>query len=243
MPPKVKAGCGGIDVFLGGFSYLNFEYLVTKLQRIMQAAPAAAFDIALNVLCEPCSKTIKSLEAITNTLNNLQLDECKAGRALVATMVPPSLAETKDKQAKLAGIQGDFLQSSGVNDLWKSINDQTSANANKPVTNMKQALAGCPQDIRDVFGTSGSVINNIAAKTGFNNQSYLDMLRGFVGDVYIIDAGDAGFQVGHTPPAIKTGMLPSTTSSTEASTPGRQEAPAHKLPTARPTSRITCGRR
>jgi len=65
---------------------------------------------------------------------------------------------------------------------------------------MKQALAGCPQDIRDVFGTSGSVINNIAAKTGFNNQAYLDMLRGFVGDVYIIDAGDAGFQVGHTPP-------------------------------------------
>ena len=50
MPPKIKAGCGGIDVFLGGFSYLNFEYLVTKLQRIMQAAPAAAFDIALNVL-------------------------------------------------------------------------------------------------------------------------------------------------------------------------------------------------
>ena len=200
MPPKVKAGCGGIDVFLGGFSYLNFEYLVTKLQRIMQAAPAAAFDIALNVLCEPCSKTIKSLEAIINTLNNLQLDECKAGRALVATMVPPSLADAKDKQAKLAGIQGDFLQSSGVNDLWKSINDQTSANANKPVTNMKQALAGCPQDIRDVFGTSGSVINNIAAKTGFNNQSYLDMLRGFVGDVYIIDAGDAGFQVGHTSP-------------------------------------------
>ena len=200
MPPKVKAGCGGIDVFLGGFSYLNFEYLVTKLQRIMQAAPAAAFDIALNVLCEPCSKTIKSLEAITNTLNNLQLDECKAGRALVATMVPPSLADTKDKQAKLASIQGDFLQSSGLNDLWKSINDQTNANSNKPVTNMKQALAGCPQDIKDVFGTSGSVIDNIAAKIGLTNQPYLDMLRGLVGDLTIIDAGNAGFQVGHTPP-------------------------------------------
>ncbi len=200
MPPKVKAGCGGIDVFLGGFSYLNFEYLVTKLQRIMQAAPAAAFDIALNVLCEPCSKTIKSLEAITNTLNNLQLDECKAGRALVATMVPPSLADTKDKQAKLASIQGDFMQSSGINDLWKSISDQTNANTNKPITNMKQALAGCSQDIKDVFGTSGSVIDNIAAKIGLTNQPYLDMLRGLVGDLTIIDAGDAGFQVGHTPP-------------------------------------------
>jgi conjugative transfer pilus assembly protein TraH len=200
MPPKVKAGCGGIDVFLGGFSYLNFEYLVTKLQRIMQAAPAAAFDIALNVLCEPCSKTIKSLEAITNTLNNLQLDECKSSRALVATVVPPSLADAKDRQAKLAGIQGDFLQSSGINDLWKSINDQTNANTNKPIADMKQALAGCPADIKDVFGTTGSVINNIAAKTGFNNPAYLDMLRGLIGDISIIDAGNAGYQVGHTPP-------------------------------------------
>lgn len=200
MPPKVKAGCGGIDVFLGGFSYLNFEYLVTKLQRIMQAAPAAAFDIALNVLCEPCSKTIKSLEAITNELNNLQLDECKSSRALVATVVPPSLTDTRDKQAKLAGIQGDFLQSSGINDLWKSINDQTNANTNKPITDMKQTLAGCPADIKDVFGTTGSVINNIAAKTGFNNAAYLDMLRGLIGDVTIVDAGDAGYQVGHTPP-------------------------------------------
>src|SRR3546814_10637619 len=31
--PKVKAGCGGIDMFLGGMSFLDPDYLVQKLER------------------------------------------------------------------------------------------------------------------------------------------------------------------------------------------------------------------
>jgi len=27
-PPRLKFGCGGIDAFMGGFSFMNFEYLV-----------------------------------------------------------------------------------------------------------------------------------------------------------------------------------------------------------------------
>ena len=40
--PSLRAGCGGIDMFLGGFSFLNVDYLVQKLQNILSAAPAAA---------------------------------------------------------------------------------------------------------------------------------------------------------------------------------------------------------
>ena len=42
--PKVKAGCGGIDMFLGGMSFLDPDYLVQKLETILQAAPAVAFQ-------------------------------------------------------------------------------------------------------------------------------------------------------------------------------------------------------
>lgn len=45
--PKVKAGCGGIDMFLGGMSFLDPEYLVQKLESILQAAPAVAFQYLL----------------------------------------------------------------------------------------------------------------------------------------------------------------------------------------------------
>ena len=39
-PPRIKAGCGGIDAFWGGVSFLNPDYLVQKLEQIVQNAPA-----------------------------------------------------------------------------------------------------------------------------------------------------------------------------------------------------------
>lgn len=34
--PKIRAGCGGIDMFLGGMSFLDPDYLVQKLESILQ---------------------------------------------------------------------------------------------------------------------------------------------------------------------------------------------------------------
>ena len=40
--PRIKSGCGGIDVFMGGMSFLNTNYLVNKLQTILSGASAVA---------------------------------------------------------------------------------------------------------------------------------------------------------------------------------------------------------
>ena len=50
--PSINVGCSGIDMVFGGFSYLNFEYLVEKLKKISAAAPAFAFKMALSTLCK-----------------------------------------------------------------------------------------------------------------------------------------------------------------------------------------------
>ena len=81
-PPSLKVGCGGIDLVMGGFSYLNFEYLVQKLQGILSAAPAFAFQIALKTLCESCADIVSSLENITDMINALNVDSCKASKAI-----------------------------------------------------------------------------------------------------------------------------------------------------------------
>ena len=81
--PRIKSGCGGIDVFMGGFSFMNTDYLVNKLQAILAGAPAVAFDLALKTLCEQCSNTIKNFEALADKLNSMQFDECAASKELV----------------------------------------------------------------------------------------------------------------------------------------------------------------
>src|SRR6202008_664397 len=68
--PKVKAGCGGIDMFLGGMSFPDPEYLVQKLESILQAAPAVAFQYLLETLDEKMGNIISKMEAATNFLNS-----------------------------------------------------------------------------------------------------------------------------------------------------------------------------
>lgn len=42
--PKVRAGCGGIDMFLGGMSFLDPDYLVQKLESILRPRLPSRFN-------------------------------------------------------------------------------------------------------------------------------------------------------------------------------------------------------
>jgi len=81
--PKVKAGCGGIDMFLGGMSFLDPDYLVEKLETILQAAPAVAFQYLLETLDEKMGNIISKMEAATNYLNSIQVNDCRLANRMV----------------------------------------------------------------------------------------------------------------------------------------------------------------
>jgi len=182
MPPKLRAGCGGIDAFMGGFSFLNFDYLVQKMQNMIQAAPAIAFDIALQTLSEQLSNSVKGFENIIDKLNSINLDECKAGKAIVATLMDPVMG--KKMPAEYQSAVADFLQSSGIQDFWGSVTKETKANNdNPPSADYSAMMEGCPQDVKDLFATEGSVVSNIAQK--FGASDYADLIRGLVGDVVL----------------------------------------------------------
>ena len=196
-PPKFKAGCGGIDAFMGGFSFLNFNYLVQKLQSMLQSAPAIAFDIALNTLCSQCSTTLGKFENIIDKLNNLQLDDCKASKALVATIASP--LEGGHMPAQYESALADFEQSSGITSLWQDVKKETSANNDEPTTNMSGAYAGCPPDVKDIFATTGSVLDHLGTKFGAS-QDYINLMRGFLGDVALQNTPNGVYFATYMPP-------------------------------------------
>lgn len=192
--PTLKVGgCGGIDLFTGGMSFLNVEFLVQKLQKILAQAPAAAFDIALKTLAPQVSETIKTLESMADKLNGLQIDDCKAGKALVATVADFSPVKNDALKGEIASAQADFMQSSGANDLysgltkdWKAL--QKTWSGTKPVganaisDSAKATIAGCPAEVLSVFGAEGSMLTNLANQNGIPAE-YIPVLRGFIGDV------------------------------------------------------------
>jgi len=228
--PSIKSGCGGIDMFLGGFSFLNVDMLVQKLQNILSAAPAAAFDIALKTLAPQVSDTIKSLEAIVDKLNNLQLDDCKAAKALVATSASPfSSIMSESVKAEMTAAQTDFMQSSGAATLYKSVTD-TWKNATTPSTlpdakeskdqakaDMEAAatasISGCPAILKNVFG-GGSVLEKIGLEKGLPS-SHIASIRGYIGDAHVFTPADTGgeFRAVYNPPCDKSnyqGMIDGT---------------------------------
>lgn len=200
--PKLKTGCGGIDVFAGGLSFLDTDYLVQKLQNILQMAPAVAFDIALSTLCEECSNSLSRFEGIVNQLNSLQLSDCKASRAMVATIMKPGVSDP-NKAAELGVIQADFAQSTGLYDLyneWQNISAGNSDGGDPDVATAfesGEAMTGCPADLLEIFGEDGLVIERVASKFGM--PDYAGIIRGYAGDVRIESASKL-FQVSYIPP-------------------------------------------
>ncbi|MEM4721569.1 MAG: conjugal transfer protein TraH [Candidatus Methanomethylicaceae archaeon] len=180
-PPRLKFGCGGIDLFLGGFSFLNFEYLVQKLQRILAAAPAAAFDIALNTLCTECAKAIKSMESIADKLNSMQMDDCQMGRALAVEMLYPLDPKKLAGDKAVADKQLNIF--SGVIDLFQSGTDKQKAAGDKPMSPEPETIAGCPAEIKAIMQT-GSVLDNINSQLGNKySSSMIALARGYIGDI------------------------------------------------------------
>ena len=182
--PHIKSGCGGIDVFLGGFSFMDSDHLVKKLEKILTSAAGVAFDLALKTLCEQCSNTIKNLEGLSDTLNHLQMNECAAGKSLVATVADASDWKMTDAQRSELGtaINYDKL-SSGASDLWSSLtSSQRSAN-NIPTTGDTHSVtSGCNSTITTIFLSDGLLLSNLGTEMGLPS-AYTDLMRGLVGDV------------------------------------------------------------
>jgi conjugative transfer pilus assembly protein TraH len=189
--PRFKAGCGGIDAYLGGFSFMEYDYLVQKLQRIMGPAAAAfAFDIALNTLCEPCANAIKAFEAIVDRLNQLQIDDCKAAK-VVATTILDGVTDNERISSERTQAWTDFAQSTGAVELWQAMKESAS---DKTPEDAKDAAGGgitsdnliaqCPALMKQAFFTDGSLLKNLSDLRGYPN-AYVDLMRGLIGDVAI----------------------------------------------------------
>ena len=183
---------------------MNFEYLVQKLQRILMSAGAVAFDLALKTLCEPCASTIKSLDALANQLNSMQIDECSAAQGLVATVVENPSA--RELGGKLSTALKENKISQGISGLFQSITESDRANqgvAQKP--DVERAVSGCNTELKDIFislagaGQFSSLLHNLGVDKMGMPESYVNLIRGLAGDIYV-ESSDKAFTVSHVPP-------------------------------------------
>jgi conjugative transfer pilus assembly protein TraH len=186
--PKIKAGCGGVDLHLGGMSFLGFEYLVQKLQSMIHAAPYVAFQIALKTISQKLGSILDTAEQIINFLNSLQLNECEFLKGFMV-----KFADTGDIKAALqeGALQGLKYKS------WIDLNRKSTAREIKDVK-MEDAIEGCSGDLRRLLtklSQGRSLLEAVAEERGLTDEEEIGLIRAAIGDMYLEYNPDASLPV------------------------------------------------
>lgn len=181
-PPRIKAGCGGIDIFLGGIGFTDFKYLVEKLQRLIKAAPVVAFQIALNTLSSQLEGIISKVEDIINALNSLQLNECAILKPFTTINLDPSKGGSVEKQFVDAAQAA--LQSTGITNLYHALTAEGSkVKGLSTDPSPSDQYEGCGSELKQMIESGkSSLVAYIVSDADLQK-----LVRAMIGDVVIID--------------------------------------------------------
>jgi conjugative transfer pilus assembly protein TraH len=86
--PRARAGCGGIDIFAGSFSFINASEIVAMLKAVANNAVGFAFSLAIDTVCPECSKIMQEFSQKAQLMNNLNINSCEMAQGLVGGIWP-----------------------------------------------------------------------------------------------------------------------------------------------------------
>jgi len=210
--PRVKFGCGGIDMFLGGFSFANFEYLVQKFQRLIQAAPIVAFQIALNTLSSSLKEILGDTEEILNALNSLQFNECQILKPFTTIDLSKDNAGAQFEAAAKAALEStgitNLLYSLGLGTRASSKQDEVKSSSGSSVT-AESTIEGCPAQFKNfLIDSAGKTVYDYVAQQKPEMNTFIPYLRAIAGDVEVLRGGSVfGFTYYGPCPEAKTDLF------------------------------------
>jgi conjugative transfer pilus assembly protein TraH len=182
--PYIESGCGGIDAFYGGLSFLDADFIVQKLENIMQAAPYVAFQMALKTLSHQLADTIGDAEDIANFLNSISLNECAIAEGAVQTVVDITDGKgfSTAQDNILSNMYNKDLLDRALTRNRSETTTEVAANSNNATQDISTLTDNCPAFVDNLFA-DGSFVETITDMYGFG--TYENIVRGMVGDFFI----------------------------------------------------------
>jgi len=131
--PNYRSGCSGIDLFAGGFTFVDSEKLTEMSQKIMNSAGSYAFTLALETATPALTNVLSKIQGIANTVNQANINSCETAESLVGGMWP----KTREVQHQVCqdignskNIFSDWAeakQKCGMGDQFSSTMDRARA--------------------------------------------------------------------------------------------------------------------
>ncbi|NBS15773.1 MAG: conjugal transfer protein [Gammaproteobacteria bacterium] len=155
VPPSFGAGCGGIDLYGGSFSFVNQNQFMTLMRSIASNAGGYAFQLAINAMCPDCGNVMTDLQKKIQQMNQMFSNSCQLAQGIVNDGVSAIDAQNKSRMSNASlsrgvsdvfgswtgsGPQGDPVQQVANNApqvlqstiqgnlVWRALNQSHAAN-------------------------------------------------------------------------------------------------------------------
>ena len=106
--PGMRSGCGGIDVFAGGASFIKADQIVTFMQSILTGGAGYALNLALETELPEIAHSLQYMQKLANDINNTNFNSCEMGENLAAAAWPKSRAEHQQLCEDIGMHSGGF---------------------------------------------------------------------------------------------------------------------------------------
>lgn len=86
--PSARAGCGGIDLFAGSFSFINADEMVAMLKATANNAIGFAFQLAIDSISAQIGGVMKDMSQRAQQLNAFNMSSCEAAQQAIGSIWP-----------------------------------------------------------------------------------------------------------------------------------------------------------
>lgn len=190
-PPRVSAGCGGLDLFGGSFSFINADQLVALFRKIAANAVGLAFKAAIEAINPELGKLMGEFQKLVNDLNGQAKNSCMLAQGLLGAIDFPTSSQI---QSMVPDVSSGLKSVTGMATDWlagilKSTDDGV-AQAQKDV---KELDISYGNGVWNIINSKklGSMLTDFSGNGGLSDKKTNEILMSLTG-MYINVIKDEG---------------------------------------------------
>lgn len=182
--PGVNAGCGGIDMFMGGFSHISKDALIAALRNIGTNAAGYAFKLGIKTIAPMIDGVMEELNALATQINQANINSCETAATLLGGVWPKSDLTSRH----LCTAMGTGM---GAMSDWAAARQGCGAGGQRSnVISQKGTKEGYKDILADEFNVAWEVIK----RNGFlnANKDLANLCMTLAGTIVSYREGDKG---------------------------------------------------
>ena len=183
--PYLRGGCGGIDLFGGGFGYINKEQLESLIKNIGTTAKSYAVMLTIQSLSPLVGDLLQNLESVARFINGQNINSCQMGASIASGLFPKT--EASQDLACNARKMGDPRSTgSHLSNYFTSRYDCQDRDTKEKTVNEDKNLLGSE------FNLVWKALNktNVSTESGDSAKEFKEFLMSLSGTLIAKKADD-----------------------------------------------------